>query len=124
MTAAPRKWKLLLMSLLVSGCGASYDKGAVLAGGDPQRGRIEIIRASCGSCHRIPGIPLANGDVGPPLERFSKRIFIAGRLYNTPGNLVRWLRDPGAVKPGVDMPDSHLSDSQARDVAAYLYDLR
>lgn len=90
-------------------------------GGDPGQGAILVGRFSCGACHEIAGVQGANGKVGPPLSTFADRTMIAGVLPNTPENLVRWLRHPQAVVPGNAMPDVGLSDSQARDVAAYLY---
>jgi cytochrome c1 len=79
---------------------------------------------NCGSCHTIPGIQGARGAVGPPLYFFSRRTMIAGELPNTPENLVHWIRSPQSVIPGNAMPDLGLTDTQARDVAAYLYTLR
>jgi cytochrome c1 len=61
--------------------------------------------------------------VGPPLSHFAHRVVVAGVLPNEPEDLVRWIRDPQAVLPGNAMPDSGLSEAQARDVAAYLYTL-
>jgi cytochrome c len=90
-------------------------------GGDAGRGKIIIAREGCGSCHEIPGVPDAHGLVGPPLHHFARRTMVAGLLPNTPDNLVRWLRTPQAVTPGNAMPNTGLSDAQARDVAAYLY---
>jgi cytochrome c1 len=78
----------------------------------------------CGSCHVVPGIEGADGVVGPPLMQIGRRIYIAGTLRNTSGNLVRWLRNPQQVLPGNAMPDMGLSEADARDVAAYLYTLR
>jgi cytochrome c1 len=49
---------------------------------------------------------------------------IAGLMANTPDNLVRWIQQPQAIVPGNAMPNSHLSDGQARDAAAYLAGLR
>ncbi len=92
--------------------------------GDAKRGAVQIIRSSCGDCHVIPGIELANGQVGPPLTHFAQRTIVAGLLPNTPDNLTRWIAHPQAVTPGNAMPDSGLTDQEARDVAAYLYTLR
>ena len=69
----------------------------------------------------MPGVPNANGLVGPPLGGFARRTVIAGVLPNTPPNLVLWLRNPQAVTPGNAMPNVGLTDGQARDIAAYLY---
>ncbi len=90
-------------------------------GGDANRGALLVGRYSCGACHQIPGIEGANGLVGPPLATFSRRTMIAGLLPNTPANLVLWLRHPQSVTPGNAMPDLGLTETQARDIAAYLY---
>ena len=111
---------------VLAACGPTPPSGAADAGrvGDPDRGAVQITRAECGACHEIPGITDANGLVGPPLTHFGRRTMVAGMLPNRPDALVRWLRDPQSVVPGNGMPDTHLSDQQARDVAAYLYTLR
>jgi cytochrome c1 len=93
-------------------------------GGDAARGKLTIGRSGCGSCHEIPGIANARGLTGPPLTHFARRTIVAGLLPNTPQNLVHWVRQPQAVVPNNAMPDSGLTDAQARDVAAYLYTLR
>jgi cytochrome c1 len=49
--------------------------------------------------------------------------FVAGLLRNEPDNLLRWLRQPQSLIPGNAMPDTGLTDQQARDIAAYLYTL-
>ncbi len=90
-------------------------------GGEPDRGAVLIGRYSCGACHQIPGIADADGLVGPPLGTFARRTVIAGLLPNTPSNLVLWLRHPQSVTPGNAMPDLGLTDTQARDIAAFLY---
>ena len=91
--------------------------------GDPGKGKAVIAAAQCGACHDIPGVIGADGRVGPPLAGFARRTIIAGLLPNTPTDLVRWLRTPQAVKPGDAMPDTGLSEQQAKDAAAYLYSL-
>ena len=78
----------------------------------------------CVACHDIPGVPGANGLVGPPLAGISSRSYIGGVLENTPDNMIRWLLDPRAVDSLTAMPDVGLTDADARHVAAYLYTLR
>jgi cytochrome c1 len=121
-----RKTPLLAVcAVLVAGCHRpAYDAHWPNFGGDAKRGAIVITQASCGGCHAIPGLQQANGMVGPPLDHFARRTMIAGLLPNTPERLIEWVRFPQTVLPGNAMPDSHLSDQQARDVAAYLYTLR
>jgi cytochrome c1 len=110
---------------MLAACGAQ-PPGAASPGavGDPAQGAAIIQQAQCGACHEIPGVADAHGLVGPPLTEFGRRTMVAGMLPNTPDALVRWLRDPQGVTPGNGMPDTHLTDRQARDVAAYLYTLR
>lgn len=49
------------------------------------------------------------------------RVYVAGRLANTPENLIKWIRDPGAVDPSTVMPAVGIDEAGARDIAAYLY---
>jgi cytochrome c1 len=86
-------------------------------------GEVWVEREACGSCHQLPGKANAIGLVGPPLGGVGQRAIIAGRLANTPANMVLWLKSPQSVAPGNAMPDMGLSDQQARDIAAYLYTL-
>lgn len=118
---------LLVLPFALAGCGdgdGDGQKNGVARIGNAKRGVALIRDAGCGSCHTIPGVPDAQGMVGPPLNRIARRIYIAGMLRNTPDNMIAWLRDPQRVVPGNVMPDMGLSDEQARDVAAYLYQLR
>lgn len=79
-----------------------------------------IVREGCGTCHVIPGIRGAHGEVGPPLNGIAVRTFLAGVLPNTPQNMALWLENPQAIVPGNAMPDMHLSSQEAADIAAYL----
>lgn len=58
-----------------------------------------------------------------PLNFFSRRTYIAGRIPNTPENMTGWILKPSSVDPQTAMPDVGLSVAQARDVVAYLYTL-
>lgn len=112
----------LVLSFSLASCGEHA--GATVIGGNVERGKALILADGCGSCHRIPGIAGADADVGPPLTRVGRRIYIAGMLRNTPDALIAWLRYPQTVVPGNAMPNTGLSDQDARDIAAYLYTLR
>ena len=92
--------------------------------GNPNRGQHLIRARNCGSCHTIPGVRGADGAVGPPLNFFSRRIYIAGEVPNTPANLVRWVMDPQSIEPKTAMPAVGLTERDAHDVAAYLYTLQ
>lgn len=71
----------------------------------------------------IPGIPLARGVVGPPLARVAHQVDIAGVLPNTPDAMVTWLMNPPGIDPRTAMPDLGLTLSEARDIAAFLYNV-
>jgi cytochrome c2 len=102
---------------------ATRDARAV-AGGDPAKGRQAIEARGCGICHTIPGVPGAKGQVGPPLAGLASRAYLAGRLANTPDNLVRWIQAPSKVNPKTDMPDLGIGEAEARNIAAFLYTVR
>jgi cytochrome c len=95
-----------------------------LPGASPQSGRALVVALECGVCHAIPGVRGARGVVGPPLDHFGDRPFIAGLVPNRPALLVQWIMDPPSIAPATGMPSLGLTEAQARDVAAYLYTLR
>ena len=109
------------LALVLGGCGGSNTAAVSIPGADPRSAPAEIRAFGCGSCHMIPGVDGANGRVGPSLGDFRERWSIAGRLPNTPQNLVRWITSPQEVEPGTLMPDLGVAPQQARDIAAYLY---
>jgi cytochrome c len=90
---------------------------------DPHSAAKAIISAQCSGCHRVPGVPGAVGDVGPSLKGIARQQIIAGKLSNSPANMVRWLMHPQQVVPGNAMPEMGLTQDQARKIAAYLYTL-
>ncbi|HEY8540345.1 MAG TPA: c-type cytochrome [Steroidobacteraceae bacterium] len=92
--------------------------------GDANRGEAVLASLQCGACHSIPGVAGAVGQVGPPLDAFATRPYIAGKFPNQPELLVRWLLDPPALAPQTGMPAVPMSEQDARDMAAYLYELR
>lgn len=95
-----------------------------IVGGDPGEGSQAIMRYGCVSCHTIAGIREARGRVGPPLTGIAGRSYIAGRIPNTSENIVLWIQDPQGLIPGTAMPNLGVTESDARDIAAYLYSLR
>lgn len=86
------------------------------------RGKIAIERVKCASCHTISGIDWPKGLTGPSLEKFGDRGMIAGSLPNRPDALADFIRNAPTVKPGSPMPPMPVSDAEARDIAAYLYE--
>lgn len=103
---------------------ASTASQEIVPGGDSQRGRQVLLNYGCEACHTIPGIQGADATVGPPLNAWADRRYIAGTLPNTPAHLIRWIQYPQAVEPGTAMPNMGVTDQDARDMAAYLYTLR
>ena len=112
----------LAICAVAAGCDAGKAQREVEMNsmGNPEHGRQLIGSYGCGACHMIPGIRLAGGRVGPPLDSFARRRTVAGKLANTPDALTHWIQVPQSVVPGNDMPDLGLTRRQARDVAAYL----
>jgi cytochrome c1 len=110
-----------------AGCDNAEDRAAassMTGGGDPHRGRAAIRAYGCGTCHTIPGVRGADAVVAPPLTRMGSRTYIGGVMKNTPGNMVRWIQDPPGVDPMTAMPRLNVSESDARDIASYLYTLK
>jgi cytochrome c1 len=121
-------WKLLSLGvafLILPACGADLDRSAAaLTGGNPVKGRAAIARYGCSSCHTISGVSGADALVGPPLDRIGSQTYIAGVLENTPDNMIRWILDPPAADPRTAMPNLHVAQADARDIAGFLYTLR
>jgi cytochrome c len=116
---------LAIVALAAAGCGPdAAARAAALTGGKPERGGKLIQDYGCGGCHVVPGVTGAEGAVGPPLSGIASRSMLAGRLPNNPTNMIRWIRQPQEVEPGTAMPDLHVSESDGRDIAAYLYTLQ
>ena len=124
-----------MIAVLITACGeASHEENEAntqpvvqrreIPNADYRRGRELIAEHGCGSCHKIPGIAKADGNVGPPLNDWADRQYIAGSLTNDPDNLIYWIRFPQAVEPGTVMPNLEISQEDARDMAAYLYTLQ
>lgn len=114
---------ILLVGLL-AGCRHDSERvAAEMTGGDPARGLRAIEKYGCASCHQIPGARGANARVGPPLDGMRRRVYLAGRLLNTPENLMRWIQHPQEVERGNAMPDMGVTDEDARDITAWLYTL-
>jgi cytochrome c1 len=112
----------LTLAIVASGACARPDgPDRTVDGGDGDRGRAALIAFECGACHRISGIPGARGNVGPPLDDYRERVYIAGRYPNVPERLVEWIRHAPSLDPQTAMPDFGVSDAEARDIAAYLY---
>ena len=112
---------IIALSMLVA-CGYERDYEPRVVGGDADRGRTALARYECGVCHVIPGVPDAVGRVGPALDDYSRRSYVAGKFPNEPETLVRWIVDAPSMAPQTAMPAIAMSDQEAKDMAAYLYE--
>lgn len=122
-----RMWFLVVAAILTSiptGCGMERPPDFEVPGGDAAAGRLVIEQYGCGACHTIPGVRGARGKVGPPLDTFARHPYIAGKFPNRPQLLIRFIQNPPALAPRTAMPALGISDAHARDIAAYLYELR
>lgn len=108
----------------VAALAATSPAVACAADGDAERGRNLLAQYQCGSCHTIPGVPSAGGRLAPSLKSFGLRSYIAGRIANRADLLERWIVQPQALVPGTLMPAMGVSPADARDIAAYLLQLK
>jgi nitric oxide reductase subunit C len=72
-----------------------------------------IFNQMCLACHSLDG---QGGKVGPALDGVGSRL---DRDY-----IIKWLSDPGAVKPGTAMPKLPLSPEDVTELAAFLSQLK
>lgn len=87
-------------------------------------GRKEFETNACANCHTIAGT-LANGKFGPDLTHLMSRTTIAaGAAPNDEKNLLLWVTEPSAIKPGCLMPAMQLDQQRVKEVVAYLMSLQ
>jgi cytochrome c oxidase subunit 2 len=79
---------------------------------------------TCVQCHSIAGTK-ATAQVAPDLTHIRDRKTIGdGLLANNTENLARWIMNPQQFKPGSNMPNMRLTESEAHDIAFYLENLK
>lgn len=117
---------VLLAFLLLAACDPRREAppGRQVPGGDSDRGKAALVAYGCGSCHSIPGVGSARGLAAGPLSAFAERAYVAGVLPNNADNLVAWIVNPQSINAATAMPNLGVRESDARDMAAYLYTLR
>ena len=115
---------LAFAGVALAGCEDESEAGPVNFSGNPSRGATLIKQYQCGSCHLIPKVSDASGNVGPPLLHVGTRTYIAGFIHNSPDNMSRWIQDPQAALPGNAMPRTGVTPEDARDITAFLYTLK
>ena len=119
-------WTLVaafVLLLSTTGCGAPMTRPQQVGAGEPEIGRRLISDYGCVSCHVVPGIASTPSYVGPPLDHWGQRTYIAGSLTNNQDNLVRWITAPQQVEPGTAMPDLGVTEREATNISAYLLSL-
>lgn len=84
------------------------------------RAQTLLRQYACENCHVIDGLVGPRTHVGPSLQQFDRRRYIAGVLPNTHENLTRWIVAPDKISPMTLMPDLQVSEAHARDMAQYL----
>jgi cytochrome c oxidase subunit 2 len=85
-----------------------------------QAGFKDFSTSGCSACHTIDGTSY-KGTLGPNLTNLGLRNGIAAdNLANTDANMAKWLANPPAIMPDVDMPNLHLTQQQITDLTAYL----
>ena len=86
-------------------------------------GRAVFLQNACVNCHSVRGT-MANGRFGPDLTHLMTRDTIAaGTLKNNRENLVKWIENPDAYKPGCLMPAMGLSHDDVEKLVSYLVTL-
>jgi cytochrome c oxidase subunit II len=106
---------------------AAWVRSQQLAAAQDQRvlaGKRVFETTSCINCHAVSGTA-ANGRFGPDLTHLMTRATIAaGAAENTHANLLKWIQNPNAIKPGSLMPAMQLSGPDLDALVAYLETLR
>ena len=122
-----RRGILLLTIVLTSALSACGPTGqakrwaAETTGGEFDRGKVALQHYGCIACHTIDGVSQSEALVGPPLTRMAGRSYLAGNMPNNAQNLLHFIQHPRQVHNDTAMPEMGVTESDARDIAAYLY---
>ena len=120
----PPAFRILLpLALITGGCKPPPEERTAMPLASAERGKAAIERVGCGSCHTSPGVGWPEGKSAPALEGMDRRGLIAGRLPNRPDVLAAFVRNAPALVPETTMPAMPLTEREAIDVAAYLYEI-
>jgi cytochrome c oxidase subunit 2 len=89
-----------------------------------RRGHDLFMSGTCSTCHTIRGTK-AQADVGPDLTHVAGRTTLGAlTVPNTRADLANWIRDSQQVKPGNQMPATHISAADLDALVAYLETLK
>jgi cytochrome c oxidase subunit 2 len=123
-------WQHAHMAFLVivesAGDFEAWRNGQLRAAGDDRKdrdvsqGKDIFNTRGCALCHTIRGTS-AGGRLGPDLTHLASRSTLAaGTLPNTKHDLIAWVADPQAIKPGNKMPKVPLDGSELDALGEYL----
>jgi cytochrome c2 len=120
----------LAAALILGGAGTNYLRdgqrksyhAVQTTGGEPREAPRAIRQYGCAACHDIPGVQSPGGLAGPSLSGITERLYVGGVVENTPDKLIRWIVNPKQFSATTAMPVTGISESEARNVAAYLYE--
>lgn len=113
----------MALTALLCACVDNSNPRRTVTGADPDRGLTVMKRVGCAACHDTPGVDWPRGRAGPSLRGFADSPMIAGRFPNQPDRLIAFVRDAPSMASDTAMPAMPVSETEARDVAAYLYTL-
>jgi cytochrome c oxidase subunit 2 len=93
--------------------------------GSPVPLAVRLFADKCATCHaRTPTDDSGSGK-GPSLAHIASRETLGGGIQrNTPENLMLWLTNPQAAKPGNRMPTIQLSPAESATILAFLETLK
>jgi cytochrome c2 len=96
------------------------------AGSPAAQGQTLLAQKGCGGCHVIPGVSGATGNIGPSLVGIASKTSVGDGAVpiQSRDDMVRWIVDPPAMKPGTQMPKLNLTPDEADRMVAYLELLR
>lgn len=107
-------------ALAAASAGLSCPRPTTSKAYSTERAQIMLRQYACDNCHVIRGMVGPDTRIGPSLEQWHRRKYIAGVLPNNADNLVSWIVDPQAISPHTLMPNLDVIEPHARDMARYL----
>uniref|UniRef100_UPI0026180858 c-type cytochrome n=1 Tax=uncultured Thermus sp. TaxID=157149 RepID=UPI0026180858 len=85
----------------------------------------EVFQQYCMACHGVQG-KMPPAVIGPELGFTGNRVSLAAGIVDyTPEHMKAWIKDPAAMKPGVNMPGfPQLSEEDLNALVRYLDGLK
>ena len=121
------KRAVLVTILLSLACGRPEKTASQLAPpppiGNAGAAKTHIEKYACQACHVIPGLG-DGGSLGPDLTGFASRPRLNGRVPKNPQAVAAYLQNPIAIDAQTSMPAVGMTESEAKDIAAFLETLK